>query len=393
MTGAAPLRQVVVVGGGVAAQRCAMELRKSGFEGRIVVVSAEQRLPYDRTLLSKDFLVGTVPDEHLTLAAPADYEALGIELRLGVAATALDASARQVVLADGTRLAYDRLVIATGGKPVRPPALANPRAYVLRDLDGAERLRDALRNARSVVIVGGGFIGGEVAAAALALGVAVTLVEALDAPLARAVGLEAGSRIAELHRAHGVRLLTGTRAGAIRTTPSGAEVVLTDGRVLGADAVVVGAGMVPETAWLEGSGLRLDDGVVTDAHCRTVVPDVLAAGDGARWWNPRYGKLMRAEHWDTATRHGVAAARNALDDARPFAPVPYFWSSQHGVRFQWIGDATGWDAVEIEDLDPPRSFIARFHREGRLQAVLAAGRPRAIADARLELEAAQEVAA
>lgn len=386
----APAR-IVVVGAGVAGHRCALELRACGFDGEVVLVGAEPELPYDRTLLSKDFLQGTVTVAELALATRDDYEAQGIDVRPATAAIALVPARRELVLGDGGRLGYDRLVIATGGVPARPAALRADAGRVLRTLIDAERLRAALSDARRVTVIGGGFVGGEVASVARALGIEVTLVEALAAPLARTVGTEVGARIAELHRAHGVDVQTSMAAAGIREVRGGVEVVLADGRVLRSDVVLVGAGMAPATDWLVGSGVELAGGVVTDALCRTVVPDVLAAGDCARWWHPRYGTYLRVEHWDTAGRHGAAAARSALDEGEPFAPVPFFWSTQHGVRLQSVGHIADWDSVEIEDDDPPHSFVARYRRGGRLVAAFAAAQPRAVIAARRELETLEEV--
>ena len=383
--------RIVIVGGGVSATRCAFELRACGYGGDLVVLAAERHAPYDRTLLSKELLLGGVELEDILLQTPADYQEHGIELRLCARALALDAAGRRVVLADGSGLRYDRLIVATGGKATRPPALRHPAALCLRELDDGRVLAAALARGGRLAVVGGGFVGAEVAAAARSAGLEVTLVEALEAPLARALGGDVGARVAQLHRAHGVDVLTHAPVAALRSAGRRVELVLADGRSLQADSALVGTGMAPATGWLEGSGLELDGGVVTDALCRTNAPGVLAAGDCARWWNPRYGELMRVEHWDTARRHGTAAAHAALGDGQPFAPVPYFWSFQHGVRFQWIGRPAGWDSVEIEEDGAPWRFVARYTRAGRLLAVLAAGAPRAIVQARDELEAAEEV--
>ena len=382
--------RIVILGGGVAADSCAFELRKQGFDGAVTVVGAEPHRPYDRTLLSKEFLGGLVGLGDLALRAPQDYEAAGIGLRLGVAAVGLDVHGRRVLLADGSEVAYHRLVVATGGTPARPPALDHPDVLVLRSPADANALRAAIERGGRVIVVGAGFIGGEVASAVAASGGEVALVEAFEAPLARAVGPAVGRRIAALLRARGVELSTGVAARAVRRRAGGLEVALADGRTLRGDAVVVGAGMVPDVGWLRGSGVALDRGVVTDARCRTNVDEILAAGDCARWWNPRYEMAMRVEHWDTAARHGAAAARSALGAGAPFAPVPFFWSVQHGVRLQCVGHPAGWDVVEVDDLDPPQSFVARYQRDGRLLATFAAGNPRAVASARRRLEAEEE---
>jgi 3-phenylpropionate/trans-cinnamate dioxygenase ferredoxin reductase component len=385
-------RRIAIVGAGVAGERCAFELRACGFDGDVLLVGAEPHLPYDRTLLSKDLLDGAVDAADLALSSREDFAAAGIRLCLGTAAAALDPDAHELVLADGTVIAYDKLVVATGGSPRRPRALGGAGAGVLRTLDDARALRERLETAGRLVVIGGGFVGAEVAASARARGLDVTLVEALPAPLARAVGVEVGTRIAELHRANGVAVLTDVAATALRRDGRRVTVGLADGRMLDADAVLVGAGTAPDVGWLAGSGVAADDGIVTDPQCRTSAPDVLAAGDCARWWHRDHAGLLRVEHWDTAARHGTAAARSALGDHQPFAPVPFFWSVQHGVRLQWVGHAVEGDEVVVEDAQSG-AFVAWYRRAGRLVAAFAAGAPRALAAARRELQVVQEVAA
>jgi NADPH-dependent 2,4-dienoyl-CoA reductase/sulfur reductase-like enzyme len=384
MTGAP--RRIVVVGGGVAAERCLHGLRERGFDGSLVMVTREHDLPYDRTLVSKDLLGADPPVREAALRPARSYDEHGIEVRAGTTATGVDVAARRLSLSDGDALEYDRLVICTGGEPVVPAALACPGVHVLREMRDAQALREALDGCGAMAIVGGGFIGGEVASAAAARGIRVTLVEALEQPLARIVGPEVGARVAELHRRNGVEVLTGVLASGIRRDGDRFEVALADGRTLDADAVLVGAGMRPATDWLAGSPIRVDDGIVTDSACRTDAPGVLAAGDCARWWHPGYERLMRVEHWDTARRHGAAAAASALGDGEPFAPLPFFWSDQHGVKLQWVGYAPAWDDIDIEDADDGHGFVARYRLGGRLMGVFAAGQPRAIGAARRELK-------
>jgi 3-phenylpropionate/trans-cinnamate dioxygenase ferredoxin reductase component len=386
MAGAAGIESIVVVGGGVAADRCVHALRRAGYERHIVMVAGETVRPYDRTLVSKDLLGHEPPVERAFLQPPAAYDEAGIELRCGVSATALDTAASTVTLSDGDGLAYDRLVICTGGEPVVPEALRCPGVLVLRGMGDAETLRAALGRCARIAIVGGGFIGGEVASAAAARGVEATIVEALDQPLERVVGADVGARVAALHRDRGVEVLTGAAAAAISREGETFEISLAGGRTLRADAVLVGAGMRPATDWLAGSGVSVDGGVVTDSACRTDAPGVLAAGDCARWLNPRYGQLMRVEHWDTARRHGAAAAAAALGDDTPFDPIPFFWSDQHGVKLQSVGHFPAWDEVEIEDAEDGPEFVARYRLGGRLTGVFAAGRPKAIGLARKELQ-------
>jgi len=384
-TGLKPPRDIVVVGGGVAAHRCAVELRALGFDGQIVMVSGEARLPYDRTLLSKDMLAVDALDEPISIVKPERYGQLGIDVRLESRAEWLETAERRVGLSDRSTLHYDRLILCVGGKPVVPPELDAPGVLVLREARHVAALREALNHSQSMVIIGGGFIGGEVAAAARAHGVAVTLIEAASQPLEQVVGAEIGERVATLHRQNGVELVLGKGAKAVTVSGSGHQVLLQDGSVIMADSVVVGVGMRPNTDWLAKSGVALDRGILTDASCRTSVPGILAAGDCARWWHPRYGGLCRVEHWDTANRHGVAVAATALGAERQFAPIPFFWSDQYGVKLQWAGYAPKWDRLVIEG-EGARSFVARYVRHDSLVAVLSAGQPRLFAALRRELE-------
>ncbi|MEA2254401.1 MAG: 3-phenylpropionate/trans-cinnamate dioxygenase ferredoxin reductase component [Solirubrobacteraceae bacterium] len=379
-------RRIVVVGGGVAAERCVHGLRERGFDGSLVMVTRERDLPYDRTLVSKDLLGAEPPAREPSLQPAGSYDERGIEVRAGTEATGIDVEARRLSLSDGDALEYDRLVICTGGEPVVPAALACPGVHVLRELRDARALREALDGCGTLAIVGGGFIGGEVASSAAARGIEVTLVEALEQPLARVAGPEVGARVAELHRRNGVQVLTGVLATGIGREGDGFELSLADGRTLRADAVVVGAGMRPVTGWLAGSPVRVDDGIITDSACRTSVPGVLAAGDCARWWHPGYERLVRVEHWDTARRHGAAAAAAALGEGEPFAPLPFFWSDQHGVKLQFVGYAPVWDEIDVDDADDDGGFVARYRLDGRLMGVFAAGQPRAIGAARRELQ-------
>ena len=328
----------VVVGGGLAALRTCEALRREGYDGRLTLVGAEPHRPYARPPLSKEVLRGDAPAESTALRTPDEYAELDVELRLGVAATALDLTARRVTLAGGTTLPYDRLVIATGATPRRLPGTEGlAGVHVLRTLDDAQALAAAFAGGPRVAVVGAGFIGGEVAASARALGLDVTLIEALPVPLARVLGAEMGAACGRLHQEHGVDLRLGVGVDAVEGDGRVERLLLSDGSTVDADVVVVGIGVVPETAWLAGSGLTLDDGVVCDDRCRAA-PDVYAVGDVARWSNPLFGESMRLEHWTNASEQAVAVARALLHpDAPPYAPVPYFWSDQYDAKIQFLG--------------------------------------------------------
>jgi 3-phenylpropionate/trans-cinnamate dioxygenase ferredoxin reductase subunit len=382
--------QVVIVGGGVAAMRCAVELRERGFDGHLRMLSAESTPPYDRTLVSKALISGDPVDaERLLLNSPEAYNDAAIELRLGVRATALEAADRRLLLADGSRVAYDRLVLAVGGEPVRPPRLMADGVVTLRELGDAERLEPVLGAVGRVVIIGGGFIGTEVASMAVARGLDTTIVDAA-LPFAPLLGERVAERICAMHRARGVTLLTGTPVDRVRRAGRGFRVDLADGRHVPADVVVVAVGMRPATRWLDRSALRATRGVPVDAGGRTSVEGVFAAGDCALIPDPVTGHYASGEHWDAASRHGVLIARSVLGLRAPEPRAPYLWSDQLGMKLQMMGRAHIADSVEIEDAAPSPCFIAHYRRRGRLVGVFAAGVPRAIGRARRELQCAPE---
>ena len=382
--------RVVIVGGGVAGMRCALELREQGFDGHLCMLSAESTPPYDRTLVSKALISGDPVDaERLLLQSLEAYDDAAIELRLGVQATALEAADRRLVLADGSRVAYDRLVLAVGGEPARPPRLMADGVVTLRELGDAQRLAPVLRTVRRVVIIGGGFIGTEVASVAVARGLDTTIVDAA-LPFAPLLGERVARRICAMHRARGVTLLTGTPVDRVRRASPAFRVDLADGRHVAADAVVVAVGMQPATRWLERSALRAARGVAVDPGGRTSVAGVFAAGDCALVLDPVTGRYASGEHWDAAGRHGVLIARSVLGLQAPEPRARYFWSDQLGMKLQMIGRAHGADSVEIEEAAPSPGFIAHYRRRGRLVGVFAAGVPRAIGRARRELQRAPE---
>jgi NADPH-dependent 2,4-dienoyl-CoA reductase/sulfur reductase-like enzyme len=380
--------RVLIVGGGVAAMRCALELRTQGFDGRICMVSAETTPPYDRTLVSKDLLSGEpVDDTRLLLQSPEAYEDAAIDLRLGARATGLDVRARRVELADGSRLAYDRLVLAVGGEPVRPPRLTTPGVLTLRELGDARRLTDMLDGGGRIVIVGGGFIGTEVASMAATRGLQATVVEAA-LPFASLLGREVARRICDMHRAHGVELLEEAPVDRVRRNGDALVVELVDGRRLPADVVLTAVGMRPATRWLAASALGDANGIVTDPAGRTTIPGVFAAGDCALTPDPDTWLHATTEHWDVAARQGALVAHTILGRPAPKPRPPYFWSDQLGTKLQMIGRTRGADSVAIEDVAPSPCFIARYRRNGRLVGLFAAGAPRAVGQARREMDAA-----
>lgn len=384
------LDRILVVGASLAGLRACEALRAEGFDGALTVLGAEPHRPYDRPPLSKELLAGTQGEQDVRLGGA---DGLDAEWVLGEAARALDLDRRVVATEQGRELPFDGLVIATGSAPRRLPAfdLRLPNVFELRTLDDALALRAALTAAPRphLLIVGSGFIGVEVAATARALGAEVTVVS-LDPPLAVA-GELVSNVCAQLLADHGVRTIVGH---GVASTVSGAlldAVVLDDGRRIEADLVVVAAGAVPTTGWLEGSGLTLENGVLCDASCAAVGAErVVAAGDVARWPNQLLGGLpMRIEHWTNAIEGGAAAARTLLHGSGPeteYRTVPGFWSDHFGVRLQSVGLPVLADRFELVDGSlAERRFTAAAYREDRLVGCVAYAMPRTLVKYRLAL--------
>jgi NADPH-dependent 2,4-dienoyl-CoA reductase/sulfur reductase-like enzyme len=377
---------VLIAGGGLAAQRCAETLRGRGYEGPVRLVCAEPHAPYDRPPLSKELADRAPEAEEIRFRDPAWYRDNEIELLVGRRAAALDPAERRLALADGEELAYDELLIATGAAPRALPALAPfENAHFLRTLADARRLRAELGAGARLAVVGAGFIGQEVAAVARAMGAEVTIVEALDIPLAGVLGRDVGRWIVELHRGNGVRVLTGEMLADARGNGRVEELELASGERIECDAVVVGVGVAPAASWLEGSGLD-PAGVRVDGSGRTGVPHVYAAGDVSRPFDERLGEHVRTEHWDAASRQGAAAAKAMLGDPGEPRPLPSFWSDQYGLRIQYAGHAEGADEIRIEGSLEERDFSVLYRREGRPVAVLAVDRPRDLARGRRLIE-------
>ena len=376
------VRRITVVGASLAGLRAAETLRDRGFDGSLTLIGDEPHRPYDRPPLSKQVLQGTWEPEQTFFRRKDGYDPLGLDMRLGVRAASVDLRARRVTLADDTHIDYDRLIIATGARVRTLPGIApRPGLLTLRSLDDALALREALTRATRVAIVGAGFIGLEVAASCRARGVAVTAIESLPVPLAPIVGPTLGGLIAAMHRDHGVDLRTGVTVADVYGGSRVEGVALSDGSRVDADLVVVGIGVVPNTEWLDGSGLTLDDGIVCDASCEAA-PGVYAAGDVARVANAWYGGSPRIEHWTNAVEQGVHAAKNALTGAQPgtsFSSVPYFWSDQYDRKIQFIGRARPHDEVVVVDGTlAERRLTALFRRGDRVVACLAVNQPQAL---------------
>lgn len=375
------MQTVAIVGMSLAGLRAAETFRREGFDGRIVAIGAEPHLPYDRPPLSKELLRGDWEPDQLVLRKQG-VEDLDLDWRLDARAVALHTAAREVELHDGERVSFDGLVIATGATPRRLPNQPNLAGlFTLRTLDDALALRELLDARPKVVVIGAGFIGAEIAATCRTRGLEVTVLEMLPQPMVRGLGPELGAVIAGVHRDHGVDLRTGVSVEALLDDGAGQVrgVRLGDGSIVDADVVVVGVGVVPETDWLEGSGLTIDNGIVCDETC-LAAPGIVAAGDVARWPNPLFdGASMRLEHWTNATEQGVHAARRLLGHEDAFAPVPFVWSDQYDRKIQTVGVVSAADDVDVHiahgSLDE-RQFVALFGRGGRLMGALGFNRPR-----------------
>jgi 3-phenylpropionate/trans-cinnamate dioxygenase ferredoxin reductase subunit len=381
------LETVVVVGASLAGLRSVEALRSQGYEGRLVWIGAERELPYDRPPLSKEVLRGEWGPERTALRKEASYAELRVELRLGVRAESLDLRGRAVVLAGGERVAYDGLVLATGAAPRRLPGATDPPGvFVLRTLEDALAIRRALERRPRVAVIGAGFIGAEVAASARSLGLDVAMIDILDRPMARALDPELGALCAALHRDHGVDLHLGVGIAGFEGEGRVEAVALATGARIPADLVVVGIGVSPETGWLAGSGLALDDGVLCDATLAASAPGVVAVGDVARWRHPSYPMALRAEHWTNAVESAGAAAQRLLaGDAQvpPFAPVPFVWSDQYDAKLQIAGHASGGNEVAVVHGSlAERRFVKLYGSGGRLTGAFAMNRPRQLMAAR-----------
>ena len=379
-------RAVVVVGASLAGLRAVETLRTEGFEGPVTLIGAEDHLPYDRPPLSKKVLSGEWEPDRIALRRDGGLDALGVDARLGVRAVGLDLDRREVRLGDGSVAAYDALVLATGSEVRRLPGQPELEGlHMLRTLDDSLALRAALtQGSPRVVVVGAGFIGSEVAATAHGLGCAVTVVEALPVPLVRALGAEMGAACAALHRDHGVDLRLGVGVEGFDGRDRVEGVRLTDGSVVPADVVVVGVGVAPATGWLKGSGLELRDGVVCNASLAAGPPGVYAAGDLCRWPNLLFDEEMRVEHWTNAAEQGAHAARTIVGMAAgeppvPYAPVPFFWSDQYGLKLQFLGRASPDDEVRVVHGSPEEhGFVALYGRAGRLRGVFGMAKPKLV---------------
>lgn len=361
-------------------------MRAAGHDGPLTLIGAEPHPPYDRPPLSKEFLTGTQDDADVMLDADGTYDDLEVELMLATEAVGLDLQSRTVAIAPAGRnsggcgthdaVPFDGLVIATGAAARPLPGTAGIEGvHTLRTLDDSAAIREGLQAGARIAVVGGGFIGSEVAASAAARGCNVTVIEAASAPLVRGLGIEMGTRVGALHGQNGVELRLGVGVEAVLGKDRVEAVAMADGSRIEADLVVVGIGVVPNTGWLQGSGLRIDNGVVCDATLCCGPQGIYAAGDVARAPNAWLGGgPIRVEHWTAAVEHGMAVGRNVVDPAGapPYESVPFVWSDQYDARIQIAGHPDADDDVEVlVGSTTDRSFLAGYRHDGRLSAVMA----------------------
>jgi 3-phenylpropionate/trans-cinnamate dioxygenase ferredoxin reductase subunit len=375
-------RRVVVIGGGAAGAAAVGELRRAGFDGELVLVGDEDRPPYERPPLSKEFLLATGPGEHVDLL-PADWYAQEcVELVLSNPATELRLAERRVVLADGRRLSYDALVLATGVRARRLAGIEGERVHYLRSASDARALRSALGGVQHVAVLGGGPLGCEIAAAVAQRGRQVTMLTVQDVPMQRCVGTVVGSQLAAIHRDEGVDVRAAEEVTGV--TERGGHVHVATGRgTVECDLLVVCCGSLPNADLAAVAGLDVANGIVVDARMRTAAPGVYAAGDVAAHCHPRYTRPLRIEHHDTAQRHGSFVARDLLGADEPFHEPHWFWSDQYDHTLQAVGAVEPpSDDIVIRGSLEEGSFSAITLRDGRIRSVVALNRPRDVLEAR-----------
>ncbi|GAB3876599.1 FAD-dependent oxidoreductase [Kibdelosporangium lantanae] len=352
----------VIVGGGLAGAKSAEALRDQGFDGEIVLVTDEPNRPYERPPLSKDYLQGKTERDSVFVHPETWYAENNVDLRLSTAATAIDRAAHEVRLADGTSVHYDKLLLATGSSPRRIPGAED--ALHLRRLEDSEHIRSTLASASRLVVIGAGWIGLEVTAAARAANVEVTVVEAAEVPLSVPIGPEVGKVFADLHAANGVDLRFGVSVESVTAT----SVRLADGTTLDADAVLVAIGAAPNVTLAQEAGLEVDNGVLVDASLRTSDPDIYAVGDIASEAHPTLNKRVRVEHWANALNQPAVAATGMLGGTASYDELPYFYTDQYDLGMEYIGDIAGYDRVVFRGDVAKREFIAFWLKDNHVLA-------------------------
>jgi NADPH-dependent 2,4-dienoyl-CoA reductase/sulfur reductase-like enzyme/nitrite reductase/ring-hydroxylating ferredoxin subunit len=379
---------IVIVGAGAAGNSAAEKLRRAGYLGKIALLGAEGTPPVDRPNLSKDYLAGNAPEEWIPLRSPDFYAEQKIDLRTDARVESIDTKAKTVQIADGSKLAYDALLLATGAAPINPslPGALLPHVFTLRTLADSRAIIEKSAGAKRAVIVGAGFIGLEVAASLRARKIDVTVVAPDALPLGRVLGNELGLAIQKLHEAHGVVFRLGKRPVAINEQ----SVRLDDGSELEADLVVFGIGVRPAIELADAAGLALDRGVLVDEYLRTSAPGVFAAGDVARFPDARTGDKIRVEHWVVAARQGEVAALNMLGKSERFDAVPFFWSAHYDTQVSYLGHAESWERVDIAGSVEQLDCAVAFRQGEHTLALATIGRDRASLEAERAFEQRDE---
>src|SRR3569623_3435358 len=375
---------IVIVGAGAAGHYAAETLRESGFRGAIHLLGRDPSVPYDRPNLSKDFLAGNAPEEWIPLRPRAYYDEKKIELETGVDVSRLDLAGRRVVLADGRGVGFDRLLLATGAEPVSlpVPGADAPHVHMLRALEDCRRLIAAATPGKRVALLGSGFIGLEAAAALRARGLDVAVISPDTAPLARVVGPQVAAFLRRLHEEHGVKFHLQESVARIESD----AVVTASGQRVPADLVLVAIGVRPSTALAAAAGLTVDNGIVVDEQLETSARGVFAAGDVARYPDPRSGKRIRVEHWAVAQQMAAVAAANMLGMQRRFVDVPFFWSVHYDVTLSYVGHSDSVTDLTIDGSIEGRDCRVQFHENGKIAAVLTIGRDAQSLEASRSLE-------
>ena len=375
---------IVIIGGGAAGEAAAETLRHEGYSGRLMMLSDDDAPPCDRPNLSKDYLAGNAPEEWVPLRPAEFYAEHGIELRLGARVVAVDAAAREVRLADGSRCGFQALLLATGAEPVRLdiPGSDLPQIHYLRTLADSRAIIAKATASRRAIVIGASFIGLEVASSLRTRGLEVHVVAPEARPMEALLGPEVGDLVRRVHEEHGVIFHLGTTATAF--DPNG--VILQSGQRVDADFVVIGIGVRPRTALAESAGIATDRGVAVNEYLETSAQGVYAAGDIARWPDRLTGEPIRIEHWVVAERQGQTAARNMLGARERFDAAPFFWSQQHDLILNYIGYAREWDRIEIDGRLEAKDCTVTYRRGDRKLAVVTIGRDRESLAAELELE-------